>query len=157
MINQNNQLQKLWFSQATEGLCHLSVTDIKKPFCNIWFFCKNEACANCTDWKATIVIWLLTGFGFAVHIYIIFELNQPPNTNSNLLKIFKFQLQIVFCPIVSQLLLLGAHMISCYRLTTQYLRKQILKSSLFFPLGSEKLWPEWPLSFLPAKRYHSSA
>ena len=45
--------------QTTEALCHLSVTDIKKTFCNIWFFCKNEACANCTDWKATTVIWLL--------------------------------------------------------------------------------------------------
>ena len=45
--------------QATEALCHLSVTDIKKTFCNIWFFCKNEACANCTGWNATTVIWLL--------------------------------------------------------------------------------------------------
>ena len=47
--------------QTTEALCHLSVTDIKKPFWNVWFFCKNKACANCTDWKATAVIWLVTG------------------------------------------------------------------------------------------------
>ena len=33
--------------QATEALCHLSITDIKKPFCNVWLFCKNEACVNC--------------------------------------------------------------------------------------------------------------
>ena len=59
MKNWNNQLLKLGFLQATEALCHLCVTDIKKTFCNIWFFCKNEACANCTDWKATTVIWLL--------------------------------------------------------------------------------------------------
>ena len=45
--------------QATETLCHLSITDIKKTFCNVWFFCKNEACANCTGWNATTVIWLL--------------------------------------------------------------------------------------------------
>ena len=45
--------------QATEALCHLSVTDIKKTFCNVWFFCKNEACANCKDWKATTVVWLM--------------------------------------------------------------------------------------------------
>ena len=46
--------------QATEALCHLSVTDIKKTFCKVWFFCKNEACANCTGWNATTAIWLLT-------------------------------------------------------------------------------------------------
>ena len=46
--------------QATEALCHLSVTDIKKTFFHVWFFCKNEACANCTGWNATTVIWLLT-------------------------------------------------------------------------------------------------
>ena len=33
--------------QATEALCHLSVTDIKKTFCNVSFFSKNEACVNC--------------------------------------------------------------------------------------------------------------
>ena len=29
-------------------LCHLSITDTykKKTFCNIWLFCKNEACVN---------------------------------------------------------------------------------------------------------------
>ena len=59
MKNWNNQLLKLWFLQATEALCHLCITDIKKTFCNIWFFSKNKACANCTDWKATTVIWLL--------------------------------------------------------------------------------------------------
>ena len=55
----NNQFQKLWFLQATEALCHLCVTNIKKPFYNIWFFCKNQACANCTGWNATTVTWLL--------------------------------------------------------------------------------------------------
>ena len=55
----NNQLYKLWFLQATEALCHLSLTDIKKIFCKVWFFfCKNEACANCTGWNSTTVIWL---------------------------------------------------------------------------------------------------
>ena len=24
-----------------------NITYIKKSFCNIWFFCKNEACVNC--------------------------------------------------------------------------------------------------------------
>ena len=50
--------------QATEALCHLCVTNIKKTFCNIWFFCKNQACANCTGWNATTVIWLLWGVTF---------------------------------------------------------------------------------------------
>ena len=45
--------------QATEALCHLSVTYIKKPFCNVWFFCKNEACVNCGTLNATTLIWLL--------------------------------------------------------------------------------------------------
>ena len=61
MKNQNNQLLKLWFLQATETLCHLSFTDIKKRFCNIWFFCKNEACVNCGKESATTLTWLLVG------------------------------------------------------------------------------------------------
>jgi hypothetical protein len=61
MKNQNNQLLKLWFLQATETLCHLSVTDIKKRFCNIWFFCINEACVNCGKENATTLTWLKTG------------------------------------------------------------------------------------------------
>ena len=44
--------------QATETLCHLSVTDIKKRFCNIWFFCKKEACVNCGKEIATTLTWL---------------------------------------------------------------------------------------------------
>ena len=44
--------------QATEALCHLSVTDIKKTFCSVWFFCKNEACVNCGTLNATTLIWL---------------------------------------------------------------------------------------------------
>ena len=44
--------------QATEALCHLSVTDIKKTFCNVWFFCENEACVNCGTLNATTLIWL---------------------------------------------------------------------------------------------------
>ena len=47
--------------QATEALCNLSVTDIKKTFCNIWFSCKNEACVNCGTLNATNLIWLLWG------------------------------------------------------------------------------------------------
>ena len=47
--------------QATEALCYLSITDIKKTFCNVVFFCKNEACANCAGWNATTVIWLPRG------------------------------------------------------------------------------------------------
>ena len=47
--------------QATETLCHLSVTDIKKIFCNAWFFCKNEACVNCGKENATTLTWLLRG------------------------------------------------------------------------------------------------
>jgi hypothetical protein len=46
--------------QDTEALCHLSVTDIKKTFCNVWFFCKNEACVNCGTLNATTLIRLLT-------------------------------------------------------------------------------------------------
>ena len=61
MKNQNNQLLKLWFLQATETLCHLSVTDIKKRFCNVWFFCINEACVNCGKENATTLTWLLLG------------------------------------------------------------------------------------------------
>ena len=45
--------------QATETLCHLSVTDIKKRFYNISFFCKNEACVNCGKETATTLTWLL--------------------------------------------------------------------------------------------------
>ena len=63
MKNQNNQLLKLWFLQATETLCHLSVTDIKKRFCNVWFFCINEACVNCGKENATTLTWLLRGGG----------------------------------------------------------------------------------------------
>ena len=70
MKNRNNQLLKLWFLQATEALCHLCVTDIKKTFCNIWFFCKNQACANCTGWNATTVIWLPWGYSYQYLIYI---------------------------------------------------------------------------------------
>ena len=44
--------------QATETLCHLSVTDMKKRFCNVWFFCKNEACVNCGKENATTLTWL---------------------------------------------------------------------------------------------------
>ena len=47
--------------QATEALCHLSVTDIKKIFYNVWFFCKNEACVNCGTLNATTLIWLPQG------------------------------------------------------------------------------------------------
>ena len=47
--------------QATETLCHLSVTDIKKRFCNVWFFCKNKACVNCGKESATTLTWLLQG------------------------------------------------------------------------------------------------
>ena len=56
----NYQLLKLWFLQGTETLCHLSVTGIKKWFCNVWFFCINEACVNCGKEKATTLTWLLT-------------------------------------------------------------------------------------------------
>ena len=59
MKKQNNQLLKLWFLQATETLCHLSV--IKKLFCNVWFFCINEACVNCGKENATTLTWLLKG------------------------------------------------------------------------------------------------
>ena len=41
-------------------VCHLSVTDIKKTFCNGLFFCKNEACVNCGTSSATTLIWLLS-------------------------------------------------------------------------------------------------
>ena len=44
--------------QATEALCHLSVTDIKKHFATFDFFCKNEACVNCGSLNATTLIWL---------------------------------------------------------------------------------------------------
>ena len=46
--------------QATEALCHLNVTDNKETFCNVWFFCKNEACGNGGILNATTLIWLLT-------------------------------------------------------------------------------------------------
>ena len=39
--------------QATVTLCHLSVTDIGKTFCNVWFFFKNEACVNCGTLNTT--------------------------------------------------------------------------------------------------------
>ena len=47
----------LWMSK----LCHLSIIDIKKTFCNVWFFCKNEACVNCGTLNATTLIWLVVG------------------------------------------------------------------------------------------------
>ena len=31
--------------------CYLSVTDIKKTFCKVYYFCKNEACVNCGTHK----------------------------------------------------------------------------------------------------------
>ena len=37
-----------WFLTT---LCHLSVTDKKNTFCNVWFFSKNEACINCPTHK----------------------------------------------------------------------------------------------------------
>ena len=74
MKNQNNQLLKLWFLQATETLYHLSVTDIKKRFCNVWFFCINEACVNCGKENATTLTWLLWGIGF--HVVVVFGLGK---------------------------------------------------------------------------------
>ena len=62
--NQNDQLLKLWFLQATETLCHLSVTDIKKLFCNVWFFCINEPSVNCGKENTTNLTWLLWGISF---------------------------------------------------------------------------------------------
>ena len=44
-------------------LCYLSVEDIKKTFCNVGFFCKNEACVNCGTLNAITLIWLLEGPG----------------------------------------------------------------------------------------------
>ena len=41
-------VQISWFLTP---LCHLSVTDIKKPFCNIWFFCKKKLVS--TVWVST--------------------------------------------------------------------------------------------------------
>ena len=41
-------VQISWFLTP---LCHLSVTDIKKTFFNIWFLCKSEACVKCCRHK----------------------------------------------------------------------------------------------------------
>ena len=55
----NNQL---YFFCKLLRLCHLSTSDIKKNFCNLWFsFCKNEAFVNCGTINATTLIWLLSG------------------------------------------------------------------------------------------------
>ena len=60
------EVQISWFLMT---LCHLSVTAglcyryKRKHFFNSYPFCKNyklSACANCTGWKATTVIWLLS-------------------------------------------------------------------------------------------------
>ena len=62
--------------QATEALCHLSVTDIKKPFCNVWFFCKNEVCVNCGTLNATTPIWLLIDWkGFQSCLFVFVNYN----------------------------------------------------------------------------------
>jgi hypothetical protein len=79
MKNQNNQLLKLWFLQATEALCHLIVTDIKKTFCNI--FCKNEACVNCGTLNATTLIWLLI---VVIPMYSAVEPSKKSNAFLNL-------------------------------------------------------------------------
>ena len=34
-------------STVFEALCYLSVTNIKKAFCNTWFFGKNKPCVKC--------------------------------------------------------------------------------------------------------------
>ena len=76
MKNQNDQLLKLWFLQATEALCHLSVTDIKKPFCNVWFFCKNEACVNCGTLNATTLIWLVRRWDSVIFLHAVVNRNE---------------------------------------------------------------------------------
>ena len=44
----------LWKSKFQDfRQCHLNMKNIKKPFCNIWFFGKNEACANVVHINAT--------------------------------------------------------------------------------------------------------
>ena len=63
--------------QATETLCHLSITDIKKRFCNIWFFCKNKACVNCGKENATTLTWLLKG----LHVYFRYLVVRKTSTN----------------------------------------------------------------------------
>ena len=82
MKNQNNQLSKLWFLQATETLCHLSFTDIKKQFCNIWFFYKNESCVNCGKETATTLTWLMrVNYGFWAELISLANSNQKAHTN----------------------------------------------------------------------------
>ena len=50
-------LKSLYLLKFLATLCYhrqqgsQSVTDIKKSYCNIWFFCKNEACVNCGTHK----------------------------------------------------------------------------------------------------------
>ena len=74
--------------QATEALCHLSVTDIKKTFCNV---CKNEACSNCTGWNATTVIWLLSGTLCSSISFTLRMLKFQPNL-TKILKRFVFHM-----------------------------------------------------------------
>ena len=81
--------------QATEALCHLSVTDIKKTFCNVWFFCKNEACANCTGWNATTVIWLLWADGASELICIVSQISLQCPTF--IAQSFLLQISILRC------------------------------------------------------------
>ena len=91
MKNQNNQLLKLWFLQATETLCHLSITDIKKRFCHVWFFCINEACVNCGKENSTTLSWLLWGLSTAgIHIQLfLFKKTNQINRNIKQKKLFQ--------------------------------------------------------------------
>ena len=47
-------------------------------FCNVWFFCKNEACANCTGWNATTVFRLQTVWQLyrLIHLYQLILFTQ---------------------------------------------------------------------------------
>ena len=69
MKNQNNQLLKLRFLQATEALFHLSITDIKKTFCNV----------VSTVQVTTTVIWLLRVL--CMKIRMLLQKIFPPNVS----------------------------------------------------------------------------
>ena len=87
--------------QATEALCHLSITDIKKTFCNVWFFCKNEACVNCGTLNATTLIWLL--WVKMVRVWYIKPITWSCNLSVPLMTIKNLPLAIKILLLVSHL------------------------------------------------------